>query len=76
MNNQQTHEQAHGVNGQRTKQSGRETKHQADSEHEGRDELFMDIDRMVNEGLGGGVVSEHNGRIGETTVDTMQQQES
>ncbi|WP_200965490.1 hypothetical protein [Insulibacter thermoxylanivorax] len=58
------------------KRSGRETLHQADSHHEGRDELFMDIDRMVNEGLGGGVVSEHNGRIGETTVDTMQHQES
>ncbi|TKI58651.1 hypothetical protein E8L90_26440 [Brevibacillus antibioticus] len=39
--------------------------------HEGRDCYDMDIDRMVNEGLGGGVVSDQNGLIEETTVDTM-----
>jgi hypothetical protein len=33
--------------------------------------MFMDIDRMVNEGLGGGQVSEQNGLIGETTTNTM-----
>lgn len=30
------------------------------SSNEGRDEFFMDIDRMINEGLGGGVVNEHH----------------
>ncbi|WP_368505544.1 hypothetical protein AB3N04_07880 [Alkalihalophilus sp. As8PL] len=35
--------------------------------NEGRDEFFMDIDRMINEGLGGGVVNEtHAGIIEET----------
>ncbi|RAP28468.1 hypothetical protein C2W64_04903 [Brevibacillus laterosporus] len=38
---------------------------------EGRDKNFMDIDRMVNEGLGGGIVADHNGLIEETTVDSM-----
>jgi len=42
-----------------------------DNGHEGRDRLELDIDRMVNEGLGGGQVREDNGLIGETTVDTM-----
>ncbi|WP_261130215.1 hypothetical protein [Bacillus sp. Marseille-Q3570] len=27
------------------------------SEHEGRDRYFMDIDRMINEGMAGGTVS-------------------
>ena len=43
-----------------------------DGDHEGRAEAEMDIDRMVNEGLGGGYVSPvKNGKIGETTTDTM-----
>jgi hypothetical protein len=42
-----------------------------DSQNEGRDDYFMDIDRMVNEGLGGGNVTIHNGKIGDTTVDTI-----
>lgn len=42
-----------------------------DSCHEGRDCYDMDIDRMVNEGLGGGTVSDQNGLIEETSVDTM-----
>ncbi len=42
-----------------------------DSMVEGRDKHFMDIDRMVNEGLGGGNVMEDNGLIEETTTDTM-----
>jgi hypothetical protein len=43
-----------------------------DGDHEGRAEAEMDIDRMVNEGLGGGVVSPvENGKIGESTTDTM-----
>ncbi|MBS4188749.1 hypothetical protein KHA94_00760 [Bacillus sp. FJAT-49705] len=29
---------------------------QADSHHEGRDKSFMDIDRMINEGMSGGSV--------------------
>ena len=43
-----------------------------DGDFEGRAEAEMDIDRMVNEGLGGGFVSPvKNGKIGETTTDTM-----
>jgi len=37
---------------------------------DGRREYEMDIDRMVNEGLGGGTVTLHNGLIDETTTDT------
>lgn len=46
------------------------------SEHEGRDEAFMDVDRMINEGLGGGMVTKDNGLIEDTTTDTMLQEES
>lgn len=42
-----------------------------DSIYEGRDAYDMDIDRMVNEGLGGGQVTEQNGLIEETSVDTL-----
>lgn len=38
---------------------------------EGRDNYDMDIDRMVNEGLGGGYVTMHNGLIEETSTHTM-----
>lgn len=34
-----------------------------DAQYEGRDDYFVDIDRMVNEGLGGGQVTEDNGLI-------------
>ncbi len=34
-----------------------------DSILEGRDEFDMDVDRMVNEGLGGGQVTLHNGWV-------------
>lgn len=42
-----------------------------DSLYEGREDKFVDIDRMVNEGLGGGVVSDQNGLIEETSTDSM-----
>jgi len=42
-----------------------------DEKFEGRDKNFMDIDRMVNEGLGGGQVTEQNGLIEETTTNTI-----
>ncbi|QAY68155.1 hypothetical protein [Paenibacillus protaetiae] len=42
-----------------------------DTRHEGREQYYMDIDRMVNEGLGGGTVTLHNGLIEESTTDTM-----
>lgn len=42
-----------------------------DTCNEGRDCFDMDIDRMINEGLGGGIVSDQNGLIEETSVDTM-----
>jgi hypothetical protein len=45
-----------------------------DLKHEGRDDYFLDIDRMVNEGLGGGQVTEDNGLIEESTTDTMEQE--
>lgn len=47
-----------------------------DADSQGRDEYFMDIDRMVNEGLGGGRVTTNNGAIYETTTDTMDEPES
>ncbi|GAA4718277.1 hypothetical protein [Brevibacillus fulvus] len=42
-----------------------------DSLYEGRDKHFVDIDRMVNEGLGGGQVTDQNGLIEETTTDSL-----
>ncbi|WP_166246333.1 hypothetical protein [Paenibacillus turpanensis] len=48
----------------------------AGTQSEGREENFMDIDRMVNEGLGGGYVSDQNGLIEETTTTTMDDKES
>ncbi|MFE5323560.1 hypothetical protein ACFQ88_33245 [Paenibacillus sp. NPDC056579] len=47
-----------------------------DALHQGRQDYFMDIDRMVNEGLGGGIVSLNNGLIEESTTDTMDHPES
>lgn len=47
-----------------------------DTSHEGRDDYFIDEDRMVNEGLGGGQVSPQNGLIEDTTTDTMDKPES
>ncbi|UVI31154.1 hypothetical protein [Paenibacillus spongiae] len=43
--------------------------------NEDRDDCFMDIDRMINEGLGGGQVTLHNGLIAESATDTMEQEE-
>ncbi|MNC48601.1 hypothetical protein D3C75_977310 [compost metagenome] len=40
------------------------------------DDSYFDIDRMINEGLGGGNVTLDNGLIEETTVDTMGYPES
>ncbi|MFF2885364.1 hypothetical protein [Paenibacillus sp. NPDC057967] len=48
-----------------------DTEKSAEPYLEGRDAYDMDIDRMVNEGLGGGQVTIHNGLIAETTTDTM-----
>ncbi|RCX18653.1 hypothetical protein DFP94_106187 [Fontibacillus phaseoli] len=45
-------------------------------QHEDREDRFLDIDRMVNEGLGGGNVTLDNGLIEETTTDTMEYPES
>jgi len=46
-----------------------------ESRNEGREDYYMDIDRMVNEGLGGGQVTIHNGLIDETTTDSMLEHE-
>lgn len=45
--------------------------HIPDSNKEGRDQYEVDIDRMVNEGLGGGRVTTQNGLIEDTTTDTL-----
>jgi hypothetical protein len=55
---------------------GQDSSNTEDQEHQGREDHFMDIDRMVNEGLGGGTVTLHNGLIEETTTDTMDEVES
>lgn len=34
-----------------------------ESQNEGRDDFFMDVDRMINEGLGGGTVSLNQGGL-------------
>lgn len=47
-----------------------------DTDDQGKDDYFMDIDRMINEGLGGGNVTMHNGLIESTTTDTMDHPES
>jgi hypothetical protein len=47
-----------------------------DATNQGRDDYFMDIDRMINEGLGGGNVTINNGLIEESTTDTMDHPES
>lgn len=36
-----------------------------------RESTMFDIDRMINEGLGGGNVTVDNGKIGPSTTDTM-----
>lgn len=42
-----------------------------DHDHEGKEKYEMDIDRMINEGLGGGYVGEQNGHIGDSSTDYM-----
>ncbi|MGC4376968.1 hypothetical protein WD019_08520 [Fictibacillus sp. Mic-4] len=46
------------------------------SENEGRDQLYLDIDRMINEGMAGGTVaSEYDlNQIGYTTGITDQEE--
>ena len=34
-----------------------------DSQYEGRDEYYMDIDRMINEGMSGGYVHGHGDAV-------------
>ncbi len=46
------------------------------SDSDSREDNFLDIDRMINEGLGGGQVTRDNGLIEETTTDTMKIPES
>lgn len=46
--------------------------HKPDSLYEGRDAGFMDIDRMVNEGLAGGqIITNATGAIDDTSTDEM-----
>lgn len=47
-----------------------------DAINSGREDHFMDVDRMINEGLGGGNVTLHNGLIDESTTDTMNHADS
>lgn len=37
-----------------------------DQTNEGRDQYFVDIDRMINEGLGGGQITQDNGLISDS----------
>lgn len=53
-----------------------DAKRAQDRDDEGRKTAFMDIDRMVNEGLGGGVISKHNGWIDDSTTEEMNCRES
>lgn len=48
---------------------------QEDTRHEGKLDFDMDIDRMINEGLGGGQVTMHNGLITESTTDYREAEE-
>jgi hypothetical protein len=46
-----------------------------DSDHEGREDLYVDIDRMTNEGLAGGrILPGRNGLIEDDTTHTMDQE--
>ncbi|CAN7724827.1 hypothetical protein LJR153_006087 [Paenibacillus sp. LjRoot153] len=47
-----------------------------DTNNEDRDDCYMDIDRMINEGLGGGNVTMQGGLIEHSTTDTMTAPES
>lgn len=44
--------------------------------YEGKNDAFMDVDRMVNEGLGGGQITVNNGWIDESTTDSMDDPDS
>ena len=46
------------------------------NESDSREKFFVDIDRMVNEGLGGGQVTMDNGLIEDTTAHTSEFPES
>lgn len=37
-------------------------KHLPDTEAEGKDKLYLDVDRMINEGMGAGIVINTEGR--------------
>lgn len=55
---------------------GKQKKHNPDSLYEGRDAGFMDIDRMVNEGLAGGqIIHNATGAIDDTSTDEMKADE-
>lgn len=46
------------------------------NDSDSREKYFVDIDRMVNEGLGGGQVTTDNGLIEDTTTHTLNFPES
>lgn len=75
METGRTGEDKHRGEGSKNDRSVEQNQVQDAGYTEGRDQYFMDIDRMVNEGLGGGQVTEHNGLIGDTTTDTMNERE-
>jgi hypothetical protein len=41
----------------------RNKRNHQDSQYEGRDEHYMDIDRMINEGMAGGYVHGHGDAV-------------
>ncbi|WP_211274943.1 hypothetical protein [Bacillus marinisedimentorum] len=46
---------------------------QPDSLHEGRDKVFVDVDRMINEGLAGGTVTQRDMKQIEKARDLVEE---
>lgn len=64
------------LNNQGERNNQNEWNNRDESNNESRDDQFMDVDRMINEGLGGGNVTMHNGYIGASTTDVMGEPDS
>jgi len=42
---------------------------QSEFDHDSRERYELDVDRMINEGLGGGYITEQNGLIDDNNID-------
>lgn len=49
-------------------------KYKKDTLYEGRREAYLDIDRMINEGLAGGTVYEHGSPQIDQTIDLPEEE--